>query len=177
MAEQVKQIGEEILANARVKDGDTISLVGDSIPDSWMVVNTFGETFRTHRCHVYRLSDSSIVPQYIVEFHLIGFDVRYENIFHSGLFGQKFLTRSVTTQLSYHVLGGLKKEIVAGNIVHKTSVDTVAIDAIPELENRTIKSTLGVLPSDPFLDKAIEPFIIIGAAGIAIYLLFHIRSS
>lgn len=177
MTEQLKQIGEEILSQGNVRNGDSLVLHGDSSADNWMIINSFMETFKAHQCHVFSITDSMPGSRYIIDLHLIKWNVQYENIFHTGIFGQKFLTRSISSQMAYRVTDGGKREIIASRISNKRFVDTVSIDDLPLLENRSVKSTFGVLPPDPFIDKVIEPFILIGAAGLAIYLLFHIRSS
>jgi len=177
MNEQIRQIGEEIVAEGKIQNGDSVVLRGDSISDNWMIMNSLTETFRSHQCRVFQGTDSVRSTRFLIDLHPIQWNVHYDNIFHTGIFGQKFLTRSITSQVSFRILSGINNEILTSKTTDKTFIDTVAMDALPAIENRSIKSTLGILPPDPFLDKVIEPFIIIGAAGVAIYLLFHIRSS
>src|ERR1043166_2546268 len=56
------------------------------------------------------------------------------------------------------------------------SADTVAVDEVQGLELAAAKTTHGELPSESFLDRVLEPVVIIGATGVSIYLFFHVRS-
>ncbi len=173
----IKETGEDAFTQARLENGSPVVVRGDSTADAWIAYSAFVQTFKAHQCPVFRAADTLSSPKYLFEYHLIGLGVRYENLFRSGLFGPKFLTRAVTTNLAYQLTDTKRGEVLTSRQETKKSVDTVAVDDIPGLENPTLRSTLGVVPSDSFIDRAVEPFIILGAAGVAIYLLFHIRSS
>lgn len=177
MTGQLKETGEEVITNTRMENGSPVVLRGDSTPDTWIVFNTFAQTLKAHQYPVFRSADTTTQPNYLVQYHVIGLGVRYGNPFRSGLFGPQYLSRTITTQVSYQVVDSRKGEILTNSQALKTSIDTVAVDDIPGLETASLRSTLGTVPSDSFIDKAVEPFIILGAAGLAIYLLFHIRSS
>jgi hypothetical protein len=55
-------------------------------------------------------------------------------------------------------------------------VDTVYVDDIPNLQVSSERIAKGVMPQRSAMEKFIEPFIIVGAAGVAVYLFFTIRS-
>lgn len=55
-------------------------------------------------------------------------------------------------------------------------IDTVYVDDIQELQRSSAPVTKGVMPQRSAMEKFIEPFIIVGAAGVAVYLFFTIRS-
>lgn len=57
-----------------------------------------------------------------------------------------------------------------------SSVDTVYVNDIPDLQLSSERIAKGVMPQGSAMEKFIEPFIIVGAAGVAIYLFFTIRS-
>jgi hypothetical protein len=103
-------------------------------------------------------------------------NVRYNNMFKDGIFGAKHVEREVSVQYSSDLRNQLTDEILSSGTHSRMYTDTVAVDDIGSIENESINVTRGELPSEAFLDRFIEPFVIIGATGVAIYLLFHIRS-
>jgi hypothetical protein len=103
-------------------------------------------------------------------------NVRYNNMFKEGIFGSKHVEREVAVQFSSDLRNQVTNEILTGGTHSRLYIDTVAVEDVGSIENESVSVTHGELPSEAFLDRFIEPFVIIGATGVAIYLLFHIRS-
>ena len=57
-----------------------------------------------------------------------------------------------------------------------TVVDTVNVENVQELENRSYPFTQGELPPEPFFSSLLEPIVAIGAAATVIILFFSVRS-
>ena len=55
-------------------------------------------------------------------------------------------------------------------------VDTVSEDDVAALESGSPEGGRGRIPEMQTLDRYVEPFVIIGAAGAAIFLFFQVRS-
>jgi hypothetical protein len=104
-----------------------------------------------------------------------GLSVEYGERFNNGIFEKALTTRS----LGFH-LGAMASDS-AGTIrwvgvIEKKFVDTVAVDDIGRLEQTTGHFAKGVVPERFLWERLLEPAIMIGASGIAIYLFFTIRS-
>ena len=67
-------------------------------------------------------------------------------------------------------------EILSSKSISEEISDTVSVDDISTVEDPNINITHAELPTEPFIDKFVEPFVIIGATGVAVYLFFHVRS-
>ena len=96
--------------------------------------------------------------------------------FRKGLFGKKYVNRSVKVSMQAQVI-----ESETGNVLlsrHFTDEfhDTVVVDNVNLLEDENIPMTRAKLPDESLIDRFIEPIVIIGATGVAVFLFFHIRS-
>lgn len=127
-------------------------------------------------CVLFSGDSVSGLRHYRLEIFSSEMNVRYGNIFRDGMFGTQTVPRNVSVSVQYKCADLRTEQIVADGIFRKSAVDTVLVDEIPSLENPGVKSTHGDVPSGQFLDKIVEPFIIIGSAGVIVYLFFHVRS-
>ncbi len=171
-----RQATEDVILHAQMRGGDSVFLRCDSTAEAWITTDAVAEALRSHDCHVFTSTDSLRDDGYLMNVHAAGPKLLYDNLFRDGFFGKEYVTRSLSAQIAFSVVRISTKEIVFSSTIEKSARDTVALDDIPQLETRSAKSTQGIAPSETFLDRAIEPLMIIGATGIAVYLLFHIRS-
>lgn len=102
--------------------------------------------------------------------------VQYENMFRVDLFGEKKVERIITIELSSRVVKNPSENVLFAGMKKEQFRDTVNVDSIDDLESPTIQATHASVPSEPFLDRIVEPFVIITAGGVLIYLLFTVRS-
>ena len=57
-----------------------------------------------------------------------------------------------------------------------TAIDTINVENVEYVENRSYPFTRGDLPTEPFFSSILEPVIAIGAAAVVIVLFFSVRS-
>ena len=57
-----------------------------------------------------------------------------------------------------------------------TSVDTINVNDVDKVENRSFPFTGGELPPEPFFSSILEPLVAVGAAAIGVLLFFSVRS-
>lgn len=103
--------------------------------------------------------------------------IRYEEPRRDGFFGSRIVDRVATAEA-----GIVWRDIVTGRIIaaktFKTEMrDTIEAAAIPTMEDPAVAETHGTIPTGSFLSWFAEPMIMIGAIGVSIFLLFHVRSS
>ncbi len=97
-----------------------------------------------------------------------------ENSRREGFFGPRLADRVV-------VLTGRAKTWVEGippQYVDLTRAfrDTVRLSAVESLENPSLGFTRITIPSQGFFDNLLEPIVVLGAVGVAVYLLFAVRT-
>lgn len=105
-------------------------------------------------------------------FSISNVEVKYENVFQENIFGDFYCERKITLQGNWFS-AETKTPLNNFSIVE---ADTISIDEIDELENKSISLTTGVKPAIPFWSSIYEPVIVIGAAATAAYLFFTVRS-
>jgi hypothetical protein len=112
--------------------------------------------------------------RYVVEWTTTEMRVAYEAPRRDGLFGERKVDRMVSVRALITIATG-------GNVrgvfdLVRTSRDTIPMALIPRLEEASIPSTHGTAPEEDFFTWIAEPLIVLGAIGVSVYLLFHVRS-
>jgi hypothetical protein len=105
----------------------------------------------------------------ITEAHVLLEDPRRD-----GFLGSRIADRVV-------VLGGTAKMVGEGAgsaycELSRSSRDTVRLSGVEGLESPALSFTKATMPRQGFFDNLIEPLVVLGAVGVAVYLLFAVRS-
>jgi len=176
MQSLLERIGQEIIGRAHVRAGDTVSFRMRQVEDGWIAENAITSGLRASGCLVFAGPDSVRRTGYSVQLLSAALHVQYSDMYHDGFLGTRKVTRTVSAQVTCDVLRSDTREVVYSGSTAQESVDTVAVDNIPDLELPSARSTHAELPAESFLDRVLEPVVIIGATGVSIYLFFHVRS-
>lgn len=107
------------------------------------------------------------------ELGLLDARVEYDNIRRNGFLGRKMVDRIVRVAVRVKLEGGGGTRY---REFQKEARDTVAVADIEHLETPGMPMTHGSLPPQGFFDDLIEPVIFLGSIGVAVYLLFAVRS-
>jgi len=97
--------------------------------------------------------------------------VEYSEPEKDGLFGDFFTQRKIELSGNYFISG--KSHINDFKLIDK---DTVNVDEVEKLENRSYPFTQGDLPAEPFFASILEPVVAISAAAVTVILFFSVRS-
>jgi hypothetical protein len=100
--------------------------------------------------------------------------VLLEDSRREGLFGPRIADRLVVLEGRAKTLGGGSAD--AYYELSRSSRDTVRLSGVEGLESPSLNFTRATLPRQGFFDNLIEPFVVLGAIGVAVYLLFAVRS-
>ena len=115
------------------------------------------------------IDDSSSI---VVDFTIDKTEVKYEDMYRKGLFGDFYVPRMIKLSGNFLVLP-------SGSKMHDfnyTYSDSVKVDDVRSLENTSYTFTQGQLPPEPFFSSLFEPVIAVGATALAVILFFTIRS-
>ena len=176
MQELVDTLTLQIMDQSHITSGDTIRVRLKPQEDGWIAQTSIMNSLKA-KGYTLLTGDSTLLHGHFI-FDVLASDlqVRYDNMFHDGFLGSKKVRRTVTTKLVYQMINIPTGEVLRSDSPTTQFIDTVLVDDIAALELSSAKSTHNPLPSDTFIDKVIEPFVIIGATGVAVYLFFHVRS-
>ncbi len=102
--------------------------------------------------------------------------VEYENPRRLGLIGERIVDRSISLTLTVQ----LQERKSGTNLILADYTemvrDTIALSDIERVENSAIPMTRGELQSPGLFSSLVEPIVLLGAIGVAVFLLFHVRS-
>jgi hypothetical protein len=102
--------------------------------------------------------------------------VTYSNARRDGLLGTKLVDRTVAMAMWIRVSDTRSGQYLIDREWQSARTDTVEIDIVARLEHPGVSATHGVMPSEGFFSSWLEPFVVVGAIGVAILLLFTTRS-
>lgn len=170
------KISSEIVKATAIPKGDSVSVAVQPTTESWLVETAISEALRENGAVVFLAHQVPQKQGKHLELNGQEMAVRYEDMFREGFLGAQKVKRSTSASLSFRLEQTATGEVTAGKTLQEVLTDTIDVDEIPLLESPALPFTRGQIPSDSFLDKVVEPFVIIGAAGVAIYLFFTIRS-
>lgn len=97
--------------------------------------------------------------------------VEYSEPEKDGIFGDFFTKR--TTELSGNYFISKHSKVYDFKI---SVLDTINVEDVETVENRSYPFTQGELPPEPFFSSILEPAVAIGAAATVIILFFSVRS-
>ncbi len=124
------------------------------------------------RNEVQLVGDNSDDPNFVrVNFVVDNSLVGYSEPEKDGIFGDFFTERTITLSGNYFISNN--SQVKEFNL---TAVDTINVEDVEYVENRSYPFTRGDLPPEPFFSSLLEPIVAIGAAAIVIILFFSVRS-
>lgn len=124
--------------------------------------------------HGYLLKTSDAESGILVIYNLTSANVEYKNSYSDGFFGDIALERQITVNGSFTIIK--LNQIVQPVAFVEIRTDTVKLNEISNLENRSIPFTRGLIPSQPFLSTFWEPILVVGTLIATVILLFTVRS-
>jgi hypothetical protein len=124
------------------------------------------------RNDVQLVGDNSDEQNFVrVNFVIDNSFVGYSEPERDGIFGDFFTQRTVELSGNYFISNNSQvKEFKL------TALDTLNVEDVEYVENRSYPFTQGELPPEPFFSSLLEPAIAIGAAATVIILFFSVRS-
>jgi len=104
---------------------------------------------------------------FVVEDSFVGYTEPEKN----GIFSDFFTERTIELSGNYFISN--QSQVKDFKL---TVIDTISVENVEYVENRSYPFTQGELPPEPFFSSILEPIVAIGAAAVVIILFFSIRS-
>gem|GEM_PF-1100334 len=165
-------IGQRIGYSAGTPVLDTISVTVRPRETSWYVEASLLKGIAGTGRGVRLSSEGTVTALCGVEEIVVSYtDPRAE-----GLLGATIVDRQVSVTVSSMVVRRASGEILLNEELLEERTDTIELGYVTELENPNIPATQGSLPTEGFFSNIGGPLILIGAIGVAVFLLFHVRS-
>jgi len=121
---------------------------------------------------VQLLSDNSEDKDFVrVNFVVDNSFVGYSEPEKDGIFGDFFTERTIELSGNYFISN--QSQVKDFNL---SILDTINVEDVEYVENRSYPFTRGDLPAEPFFSSLLEPIVAIGAAATVVILFFSVRS-
>ncbi len=139
---------------------------------AWYIESGLYNGFRRSNVEI-ATADSAM---YLVVFSLRDSHIRYEKPRGDNVFGDRVVDRRIGLGLDVK----LEQRSGSGPLLvqrfDEESTDTISAAYIEFVENPLVAASKGTLQSGSFFSSFLEPVLILGSVGIAVFLLFHVRS-
>lgn len=172
--ETLGKFTKQILTVIPDKDENILGFKIHQTEQSWIVEHAVINEILSRGYKIKLIKDSENTTPYIFKVGDAGAKIIYSSMHRKGL--KKFVQRSISVSLQAQVIESKTGNVILSNHFKDEYRDTVNVDDINIIEDKNIPMTRAELPDESIIDRLIEPIIIIGATGVAIFLLFHIRS-
>ena len=167
----------KVTEESKMKSPDSVEIIfSKNSDDDWIAKQAILTELKTLGYVVYYASDSSSISNNMIEINNADYHVNYDSMYNDGFWGKKKVRRTILTELAIQTINKKSGEVLFNGIIRDSQIDTVAVDDIHSIELSATKSTQGNIPPDNFLSRYVEPFVIIGATGLAVFLFFHVRT-
>ncbi|MBP1647858.1 MAG: hypothetical protein H6Q32_839 [Bacteroidetes bacterium] len=166
------RIGDSV--SAHIPERDSLRILLSVVPEgsAWLIEGGIAQAFRERGYTVV------VAPpaEYEAELGVLEMRVVYGEVRSDGLFSGNVVDREVHLSASAKLVDRRSSVLTVSREFRQTSVDTVLVSEIPQLEDPNIPITQGAPPGEGFFSSLAEPLILLGAVAVAVYLLFTVRS-
>ena len=166
------QIGDTVGQTLEQPDSVMLSVTVQPKDVAWYIESGLLRGLSKHRLVIHAAGTGGFAG----EFGFGKAHVDYENIRRQGFLGSKIIDRIVTIVVSAKMVDLQKGDILFARDFEKASRDTIQLSDVERVENPSLPLTRGVVPGEGFFSNLAEPLVMLGAIGVAVYLLFTVRS-
>ncbi len=168
-----REAADELITDWKIPDTTSIALIMENGEVNRFFSPPLLECFRQRFAALYARSGAASVD---ILGSVAGVGVTYGEPFSDGFFSARKSQRTVDVALRFSATRNADGKILWAGTEKRSFSDTVYVNEISKLQESSKHIATGPLPESSALERFIEPLIIAGAAGIAVYLFFTIRS-
>ena len=172
----IGRMTQSVVQKCQLSTPETIEIKYPQMTDVWIVKEAVTSTLNDMGYTIFIMNDSSKHRKYQFDIGNYESNVQYDSMFRESIFWEKKIKRTISVRLTIQATNNKTGEVLLSKSLNEHSSDTLALDEISKYELASSKSTQGEIPAENMLDRFIEPFVIIGATGVAVFLFFHIRT-
>lgn len=166
-------IADSVFTNSRITPSRAISLTTELFEYNWIPKQAVSNYLKEKSYLLYDDKIDSVVSLRISSFQS---NIIYGAQFRERLFGSSKTERQVDVQIGFSLTDNTSKEILINSLFHSTIKDTIFVNMISNVEDKSISLTIAPMPLGNYLDRFVEPFLILGATGAAVYLFYYVRT-
>lgn len=165
-------IGQRIGILTDLPAGDTLSVSVRPSESAWYIQSSLIRGISGSSRPVRSSDKGPVTAECGIEEILVS----YSDPRTDGLLGSTIVDREVSVTISTMLIDQVSGTILLNDELLEERTDTIELGDIGTLENPNIPATQGSLPAEGFFSNIAGPLILIGSIGVAVFLLFHVRS-
>ncbi len=173
MVDQSREAAAAFCVGLNIPDTTSIAVVVDNGETNRFFSRPLLECFRQRFVSVYSRSGSASIDVAVSVPEVV---VAYGEPFSDGFFSARRSQRTIGVALRMIATRNSDGKVLLAETERRSFSDTVYVDEISGLQESSKHIASGPLPDRSVLERFIGPLIIAGAAGVAVYLFFTIRS-
>ncbi|HTY11659.1 MAG TPA: hypothetical protein VMF88_11380 [Bacteroidota bacterium] len=168
-----KQAADDFCEAVNIPDTTALDVIEESGEVNRFFFPPLLEAFRRHFTLLYTRSGVSSV-----ELRISGAQaaVHYGQSFSDGFFSARKCSRELSVSFRFSAIRAADGKVLLSATHARAFSDTVNVDEISKLQESSKQVASASLPERSAFERFIAPLIIAGAAGVAVYLFFTIRS-
>ena len=172
----LENIADNVVTRSSFTPQDTVVLRGSQSNDGWIATQAFSSSLKKRSIHVFYRDDSSHTEYTVISLGNFDVTVLYDSLHREGLFGEIKGKRHIYTRLTVESRRGKTGEVTFSDALTDVYHDTIAEEDIHKVESSSLPFTHGELPKESFLDRFVEPLVVVGATGLVVFLFFNVRT-
>lgn len=165
-----KRIAIQVSSNVTL--GNTVFVRVNPKDASWYIESGLYDGFRSERVATADADSAT----YIAVFSIRDSRIRYEKPRGDNIFGERCVDRRVILSLNVKLERRFEETPVLVQQFDEEFTDTISVAKIDQIENPIVDASKGTLESGGFFSTFLEPIVLLGSIGVAVFLLFHVRS-
>jgi len=171
----LSKLADSLVSVSPMLKGSSVLLSIVASEERPLIEQAITSGLKRNGCDVY-LDSLKGMGVYLLKLNGVELHVTYREPFHERLFGESRSQRLVSASVPYMLSEAQTAKVLKSETLKLSLADTIAVGQISQLEQKNIQSTIAPMPERSFFDRLLEPLLIIGSTGVAIFLFFHIRS-
>ena len=158
-----------------MKMGDTVTIAVSPVSYQWLLEKEMIATLSQYG-FTPKLSSPSISSPLFFSLHPTSVSVAYSEPFRRSIMSGREIARHISLQYSAQIANKRTGEIYFSGEENWSSTDTIAYDDMHSLENADMPISIGKFTEEHWYENYFEPFVVIGATAVVIFLFFTFRS-
>jgi hypothetical protein len=164
---------DSIFNNYKYRVSESFYISTENFENNWLPKQVLTNYISEKGYHVYdNISDTS----YSLRINSFQSNLYYGKSFKENIFGVSKTERKINVELSLTLTNNSTKEILSNSLFRSSVKDTVEVDMIQDLENKSLPITHAPYPQENIINRVAEPFVILAATGIVVYLFYNVRT-
>jgi hypothetical protein len=161
----------EACGSLSVPESVMVTLDVQPVGAYWYIESVLAQEMRAHRMHLVPSGGAWQFTCAVKDAR-----VRYSDVRRDGLLGTRVVDRTVSLELWLRMTDREHAQFLIDRESRVQKTDTIDVGDVSRVEHPDVPATRSIVPAEGFFSSWLEPLVLVGAIGVAVFLLFTTRS-